>query len=127
VKADALRDDLAEDQGQICDRQEHPDDAHGITDGLAYTGIDQQVGNSGSEPGPAKVTGDDANQADANLDGRKKARRFLRKAQRGVSAGLARFRILLQADLARGDDGNFRHGEEPVEANQHKDDEDFEA
>jgi hypothetical protein len=127
LEADVFRYELAKDQ------REHGDARHDDAE-RDPIGIVDELGN------PAKVLGqrcrktraairtrEDADQRDAELHRGKKLCGRIRKRERGLGAVVTFFRTLLEANLACGDDGDLRHGEDAVSDDQQENDDDLEA
>ena len=124
-----FRDQFAEDHrtgGDHADRRADADRpgvfAHPRPD------IVQPVGDLQADRIAAEYAGEHADQGDADLDGGQQVVGMLGQHQRGAGAAagfVGVFGQLLEAQLARGQQGHLRQGEEGVEDDQGDDDQDF--
>ena len=122
VEADALRHQLAEDQRQHGDAgdDDAERDAVGVRRERGH--LRDRLGERLGQPRAAVGAGQHADQRDAELHRGEELVGIVRERERRLRALVALFRALLQAHLARGHDGDLRHGEHAVGEDEQEDD-----
>jgi len=122
---DALRHQLAHDQGDVRDDHHHQreSDALGVRRGErpALQPIPEGLGEARLTDG----TEQDPDTGDPHLDGRQEARRLTGQLERAGGPRPAVLRHVLQTHAARGDDRELGHGEQSVQGDEQQEKKDF--
>ena len=125
LERDLFRNEFADDQRQIGDRDDDDADARGFGEMFRETLRLQEFAQAQAERGTRECAGHDADQRDADLDRRKKPSGVLGETERGSRAGDALFLEHPQPRGAGRHDGQFGHREKAVDHREYDDDRNF--
>ena len=119
--------ELAEDQREIGNRKDHDADPDGAGGRIRDAALQQEFTQPVAEGGARKGARQHADQADADLCRRQEFARVLGQLQRHCRALVAIGGHDFQPRRAGRNNGEFRHGKQPVQEDQNDDDDDFDV
>ncbi len=124
-QGDALWRQFAQHEREVCNADDDEGHTQSFAVGREKGPALQLAGNGPGQRRTAECAGHDADQRNADLNGRQKAARLLGQFQSPLRAHVSVLRALLEQRLARRDHGHLAHGQHAVGENEQENDDDF--